>query len=531
MFSPVMNEPVASGLAMDEHGDSVEVLAEDRVAVPHLTKSRYIAGMQCLRRLWLLVNQPPPYETPEPGSPLDIGQQIGLKAHLLFPGGVLIDEAPWAHTSAGARTIALMADASTPAIFEAAFEHDGIRVRVDVLERLPDGSWGLREVKSSTRPKDHHLDDIALQTHVIRGAGVTVSSIELVHVNNVYVRGQDGIDWRAYFARVDVGSDVGARLAEIPSRLPAMRECLANEKAPSIEPGRQCSSPYGCDYWDQCTTGKPADWIIRLPRLSEANAAELKALGVEAVSAIPAEFPLTDKQSVIRETIVSGRPFISDDLPRLLTAFGPPACYLDFEAMAPPIPLYQGTRPYQTLPFQWSLHEIDGVGRLGHLEFLADGADDPRREFAETLIAALGRSNSPIIVYSSYEKSRLRDLAEVFPDLRSSLEAVIDRLADLLPVVRQAVYLQAFDFSFSIKTVGPALCPDFGYEDLDGVADGLAAAGAFLQIAGGAVVNADEIARLRRQLLAYCERDTLAIVKAHAALLELAGQQTVNSSL
>lgn len=498
------------------------------MGIPHLTKSRYIAGLQCLRRLWLLVNQPPPYEPPEPGSPLDIGQQIGLKAHLLFPGGVLIDEAPWAHAAAVARTIALMADANTPAIFEAAFKHDGIRVRVDVLERLPDGSWGLREVKSSTGPKDHHLDDIALQAHVVRGAGVTVSSIELVHVNNAYVRCLDGVEWRAYFVRVDVEAGVEARLAEIPSRLPAMRECLASGQAPFIEPGRQCSSPYGCEYWDQCTAGKPVDWIIRLPRLSEANATELKALGVEAVSSIPAEFPLTAKQSVIREAIVSDRPYISDDLPRLLTAFGPPACYLDFEAMAPPIPLYQGTRPYQTLPFQWSLHEIDGVGRLGHLEFLADGAGDPRREFAETLIAALRRSYSPIIVYSSYEKSRLRELAEVFPDLRSSLEAVIDRLADLLPVVRQSVYLPAFDFSFSIKTVGPALCPDFGYDDLDGVADGLAAAGAFLQIASGAVVDADETARLRRQLLAYCERDTLAMVKAHAALLELAGQPTIN---
>jgi hypothetical protein len=504
--------------------------AEDRVSVPHLTKSRYIAGLQCLRRLWLLVNQPPFYEPPEPGSPLDIGQQIGLKAHLLFPGGVLVDEAPWAHAGAAAKTIALMADADTPAIFEAAFEHDGIRVRVDVLERRPDGTWGLREVKSSTGPKEHHLDDIALQAHVVRRAGVAVSSIELVHVNNAYVRDRDGVDWRRYFARVDVEADVEARLAEIPARLPSMRECLANDHAPRIEPGRQCSYPYGCEYWDQCTVGKPVDWIIRLPRLSEANAAQLTSLGIEAVSAIPAEFPLTAKQSVIRETLVSGRPYISDDLSRLLTAFGPPACYLDFEAMAPPIPLYQGTRPYQTLPFQWSLHEIDDAGRLGHLEFLADGAGDPRREFAETLIAALSGSNSPIIVYSSYEKSRLRELAEIFPDLRSALEAVIDRLADLLPVVRQAVYLPAFDFSFSIKTVGPALCPDFAYDDLDGVADGLAAAGAFLQIASGAVGNADEIGRLRRQLLAYCERDTLAMVKAHAALLELSGTRESSTS-
>lgn len=500
----------------------VEVLPEGPVAVQHLTKSRYIAGLQCLRRLWLLVNEPPPYEPPETGSPLDVGQQIGVKAHLLFPGGVLIDEEPWAHAAAVARTAALMANRYAPAIFEAAFEHDGIRVRVDVLERLADGTWGLREVKSSTGPKDHYIDDIALQVHVLRGVGVTVSSIELVHVNNTYVRGRSGVDWRAYFARVDVGVEVETRLAEIPARLPGMRECLTKNLAPVIEPGRQCSSPYVCEFWDDCTAGKPSDWVMRLPRLSETNAAQLKAQGIEAVSAIPAGFPLTGKQSLIRETIVSGQPYISDDLPRLLAPFGPPACYLDFEAMMPPVPLYEGTRPYQTLPFQWSLHECDSADKLTHREFLADGAGDPRRQFAETLIAALEDSNSPIVVYSAYEQSRLRELAAIFPDLRLSLEAVIARLADLLPVVRSAVYLPAFDFSFSIKTVGPALCPDLSYDNLEGVADGIAAAGAFLRIASGVVTTRDEVEQLRSQLLAYCERDTLAMVKAHEALRELA---------
>ena len=136
------------------------------MAGQHLTKSRYIAGLQCLRRLWLLVNEPPDYEEPPPGSPLDIGQEIGRKAHLLFPGGALVDQEPWQHAEARARTAALMDDPGVPTIFEAAFEHAGIRIRVDVLERRDDATWGLREVKSSASVKDHHLDDIALQLHV-----------------------------------------------------------------------------------------------------------------------------------------------------------------------------------------------------------------------------------------------------------------------------------------------------------------------------------------------------------------------------
>ena len=139
------------------------------LASQHLTKSRYIAGLQCPRRLWLVVHEPMPYEEPASGSPMEIGQEIGEKAHLLFPGGVRIDEEPWQHAEAVARTAVLVSDARVPAIFEAAFEYDGIRIRVDVLERLGRDSWGLREVKSSTGQKDHYLDDIALQAFVLRG--------------------------------------------------------------------------------------------------------------------------------------------------------------------------------------------------------------------------------------------------------------------------------------------------------------------------------------------------------------------------
>ena len=487
----------------------------------HLTKSRYVAGLQCLRRLWLLVNEPLPCEAPAPGSPIDVGQEIGLKAHLLFPGGVLIDEEPWRHTEAVARTNALMIDERVPAIFEAAFEFDGVRIRVDVLERLGQRTWGLREVKSSTRPKDYHFDDVALQVYVLSGASVALSSIEIVHVNTAYVRGPGEVIWADFFARIDVNDAVAARLVDLPARLPAMRDCLSRVEVPIAEPGSQCSTPYDCEFWDRCTADKPADWIAYLPRVSSASAAQLNALGIDTISSIPPDFPLTWKQAIIRDAIVSGRPYVATDLARLLRPFGPPACYLDFEAMMPPIPLYEGTRPYQTLPFQWSLHTLDGDGALRHQEFLADGANDPRRKFAETLIAALASSDAPIIVYSAYERTRLKELAANFPDLSAPLNALIERLADLLPLIRTAVYFPEFEFSNSIKSVAPALCRSFSYDDLDGVADGVAASGAFLQLASGAVTVLKAVAELRTQLLAYCKRDTLAMVEVHRALMRL----------
>jgi hypothetical protein len=280
---------------------------------------------------------------------LDIGQEIGRQAHLLFPGGVPIEEEPWRHAEAVARTVAMMIDERVPAIFEAAFEYDGIRIRVDVLERLAHGTWGLREVKSSSGPKDHYFDDIALQAFVLEGAGVAVSSIELFHVNAAYVRGPGGICWADFFARVDVHDAVAARLADLPSRLPAMRDCLGRVELPNAEPGSQCGSPYACEFWDRCTAKKPADWIFYLPHLPQVSASELKARGIESISCISADFQLTPKQIIIRDAMASGHPYVAPDLACLLRRCGPPSCYLDFEAMMPPIPLYEGTRPYQTI--------------------------------------------------------------------------------------------------------------------------------------------------------------------------------------
>jgi hypothetical protein len=173
-------------------------------------------------------------------------------------------------------------------------------------------------------------------------------------------------------------------------------------------------------------------------------------------------------------------------------------------------------------PFQWSLHVMAADGTLTHQEFLADGAGDPRRGFAETLVAALGTATTPIIVYSVYERTTLKALAAQFPDLAGPLGAAINRLVDLLPVIRGAVYFSEFRFSNSIKAVAPAICPGFGYDDLDGIADGAAASAAFVQLASGLVTQPDEVARLRAAFLAYCKRDTLAMVEVHRALRRLA---------
>ena len=494
------------------------------MATAQLTTSRYNAGLQCLRRLWLLVHEPQEHMGPAASSLAAASHEVGRHARKLFPGGVLVAEEPWQHAEAVARTAALMADAAIPAIFRAAFAYGDVCVRVDVLERRGAG-WGLRRVKSSARIKDHDLHNVALQAHVLAQAGVIVSSTEVLHVNNAYVHGVGEVDWPAYFARVDVGGAVESRRAGIPAQLLEMHACLRLDSLPSVEPGGHCRKPHRCEFWERCTADKPADWVRHLPHLSAARAADLKAVGVEAISAIPATFPLTPKQAIVRDATASGQPCVSPDLARRLHGFGPPTCYLDFEAMAPPIPLYAGTRPYQALPFQWSLHAVDASGTLHHREFLAASDEDPRRRFTETLIAALGALAGPIVVYSPYERTQLKALAGSFPEFRPAIEAILARLLDLLPVVRDGVYHPRFGFANSIKSVAPALCPGFGYGDLDGIAEGAAASTGFLQMAMGTVSHPEQVARLRAALLAYCQRDTLATVEVHRALVRLAANR------
>lgn len=486
----------------------------------YLTKSRYVAGLQCSRRLWKLANEPQEYGASEPGSVLDYGRIIGEMARLLFPGGVLVEVAPWQHAEAVAHTAALMANPNVPAIFEAAFTFRDVRIRVDILERCP-GGWRLLEVKSSTGVKEHHLDDVALQAFILSGLAVTAKSHFVVHVNNSYVRGVGEVDWQAYFAKVDVGESIAGRLPGLPDQLSSMRTVLVETALPDAQPGKQCGTPVECGFWEQCTTDKPNDWVAKLPRLSQKQAEALAVLGVVSVADIPDDFQLLEKQGIIRKAVITGKPFVAPDLHRLLHRFGPPACYLDFEAMMPPIPLHEGTRPYQTLPFQWSLHIDDGGSKLHHLEFLADGKSDPRREFVESLIAAVAGNDFPIVVYSAYEQTQLKALAAQYPDLRGEINDIISRLADLLPIVRGAVYFPAFDYSNSIKSVAPALAPGFTYDDLDGIAGGGAAAAAFLALAADEVTEATEQNRIRDALLAYCERDTMAMVEVHKSLGQL----------
>jgi len=342
----------------------------------------------------------------------------------------------------------------------------------------------------------------------------------VINVNSAYVRGDGEIDWRRFFRRQDVTAAVEGLGADVPARVQFLHAVLALEASPAIEPSRHCGTPHACEFWNHCTRDKPADWVFYLPGPDRFEA--FRAAGIERIADIPDGFPLSGRQERARAVLFAGREFVSTDLGAALAPAGPPACYLDFETMNPAVPVYPGTRPYEHIPFQWSLHHLDVAGILEHREFLAGGRVDPRRELVAMLLDAAGDRPEPILVYSAFEARTLDALAAAVPERATALAALRARLVDLLPIVRGHVYHQAFKGSFSLKAVAPALVPDLGYEDLDDIAGGDDAASAFAAIVQGAVSEAEE-ARIRSALRVYCERDTLALVELHRALRERAG--------
>jgi predicted RecB family nuclease len=368
--------------------------------------------------------------------------------------------------------------------------------------------------------KPAHLDDCAVQLHVLQGCGLRIDSAQLVHVNTAYLREGHEIDWAAFFARSDLTREVAAVLPGVRERVAAFHAVVRAPSAPEIEPSGHCFAPFDCEFWDYCTRGKPEDWIFHLPWIGK-RFETLRAAGVERIAELPDEPPLPALHDRIRSALRSGRAQLAPGLGEALRAAGPPAHYLDFETTSPAIPLYPGTRPYEVIPFQWSLHSDDGSARLRHRELLADGAVDPRREFAETLLAALGGDDAPVIVYSPFESRQLGQLEERFPDLAPRLRGIRERLFDLLPVVRRHLYHPGFAFSFSIKAVAPALAPGLDWSDLGEIAEGASASAAFASLAAGRVPAAEQ-ERLRTALRRYCARDTLALARVHAALREAA---------
>ena len=498
-----------------------------------LSKSRYIAGRQCPLQLWYRV-----YDPPADGFDPVFWEGAEETARGIFPGGQS-GSAPGTVGGADlARSAALMADPGCPAIFEAAVAHGRLLAVVDVLQRRGD-CWDLIEVKTATRydptrgsaaSQPHISYDVAFQREVLRRAGIRVRRSWVYHLNPDYER-RGQLDLDALFRRRDV-TDVCEELApEIQAEIEELLS-LDAAAAPAAEPGSRCRTPFDCDFQDRCFAKKPRHWIFtHLSRLNHHHRRWLGEAGVESVLDLDAtnSARLPDgarrRHLLFRDAYATGRPHIGPDLAGDLEPLGPPSAYLDFETISPAIPRFDGTSPFQQMPFQYSLHLWAGEGDLRHFEYLAPAAGDPRLGLARHLVESLGRfPTGPVLAYNaSFERgcvdSLVRWAAASDPGLAESLIGVRERIEDLLPVVSANVIAPGFNGSYSMKAVAPAvLGAGSGYGDAE-ISDGLAAQRAFEDLAAGRI-RGRQAEQVRDALLAYCELDTLNLHRLHRALMD-----------
>jgi len=483
-------------------------------AKAHLSKSKFIAGLQCLKRLYLLCyHRELAGETDElHRAILDQGQEVGLHAQQAFPSGIAVTEDHLHHKEALARTRELIADKSVPAIFEAAFTFDDILIRIDILERLPGKRWRMIEVKSSTGVKEYHLPDVAIQKYVLEQCGLKVSEACLMHLNRGYV--YDGKEYQPgeLFTICDLKEEILRFENELPAHLARQWEILSLDNTPEMGGGPHCTDPFECEFCSLCNEVPPEDWAGNLPRIGK-KLEQLKAMGITSIHDIPDTFPLSKSQVIARECVKQNKPYYASHLQSELAGLKHPLYFMDFETAFPALPRYAGMRPYDQIPFQWSVHLQRTPGAtLEHHEFLQDDGNDPRDTFITSLLSVLeGHKEAPVIVYSSFESTRLADLSRCFPKYAKRISEVTNRLWDLLPVIRRNVYHPQFYGSFSIKNVLPALVPGLSYENME-IADGSEAGLAYEKLIQEKLEPKEREA-LRKALLEYCRQDTMAMVK------------------
>ena len=478
-----------------------------------ISKSRFQKGLQCEKALWLAVHRKDLAAQPSEAQQwiLDQGTEVGRLAQRRFPGGVEVAEGHRQPAEALVTTRRLLAE-GVPALFEAAFEHDGVFVRVDILAATGDGRWDLFEVKSSGSAKLEHTTDAAVQAYAVEGSGLTLRTVNIMHLDTSYVYEGGEYDLGRLFAVSDVTEAAREFMPQIPATLVRMRSMLAGPE-PAVRIGDRCKSPYACDFRAYCHAFLPPEHpVTEIPRLAEWQLHALLDAGITHIADVPPGDPdLTPAQRRVVEVVRAGMPEVDTvGLAASLSSLVWPVHHLDFETVMPALPLWPGTRPYQAIPFQYSIHVHEQDGGHTHREYLHRGADDPRPALIEALLADLGGRGS-VAHYSAYERRVLGELADAFPQHAEALGAVRARLFDLESAVKRHTAHPSAAGRTSIKSVLPAWCPDLTYAGL-AIADGQAASARYLGVLKG-LVPADEAERVCDDLREYCGLDTYAMVR------------------
>jgi hypothetical protein len=487
-----------------------------------ISKTSFLAGCQCPKLIWKKFNEPeafPPVDEAKQAV-FDQGHRIGALAKLLYPGGIEVGEGIVRGSEVIKETQELLS--RRVPLYEPAFAIDGGYARVDILVPVggDDGNaWRIVEVKSGTQVKDENVMDVAFQLHVCRGVGLDITACALMHVDSSYVR-QGEIDPSQLLIEEDITERAEDLQSEIPGKLSELHRRITEPTAPEVSIGPHCSKPYSCDLISQCWAFLPQYPVTDLASDNGGKRWQLLDAGIHALADIPNPALFGAKHQIQIQTARTGDAHISPtEIRRFLRDLEWPLAYFDIETTTSAIPLYDGTSPYQQIPFQFSLHVQESKGAaLIHHEFLAEGHDDPRPAFLEKLRVCLPNKGTIIAYNASFEKSRLREAASAFPE-HSWVGELDDRFLDLLIPFRNFWYHHPDQQgSASIKKVLPVLTGT-DYSHL-AIQDGNSAARAFA-VAEFGDLEPDIRRQMRKDLLSYCQLDTQAMADLMEALWNL----------
>jgi hypothetical protein len=488
-----------------------------------LTKSRFVKGWQCHKLLWWTVREPQaPELTPTKvlKDRFDQGRHVTELARERFPGAMLI---PYGADESRVEATRFAIDFGTPAILEGVFSADGVLVAVDILLKERD-AYTLIEVKSSSHLKDDHIPDAAIQTHVLRRCKVDVRKVEIMHLNREFRYPDQG----DLFVREDVTAPVEAFLPQVPGLIAGQLAALKGT-LPSVEIGLHCFEPRECPFHDRCWPDDPHH-ISTLYNNGPKRTCAFMTQGVHSVWDIPETEKLPDAARRQLLALKQGETIVEPGLKKAMedALGGARLGCLDFETIQRAVPVWDGLKPWQQTVVQFSYHEQREAAHshqqstdFTHHAYLAEGPGDPRPELVERMLGAT-RGAERIVMYSHFERTRINELADQVPAFADDLQALAAKLVDLLPIVRNHVYHPGFQGSFSLKYILSPLVPDLTYNDL-AIVDGQVASVEIARLLFVAHLVEDRD-QLRRDLLAYCERDTWAMVRLVDRLRELSRQ-------
>lgn len=478
-----------------------------------LSKSSFIRGMQCIKSLYLYKHN---YNLRDAISPsqqalFSRGINVGKIAQTNFPGGVDVTPESVFKYSASVEKTRKLIEGGTTTIYEAAFIFNDVLAAIDILVKRND-QWFAYEVKSSTRVSDVYRLDASLQYYVIKNAGIELADFAILHLNNQYVR-KGNIEPEKLFTTVSLLNECEKNQAFIANKVRELKEVSSFSAVPAIKIGKHCFEPYACDFMGLCWKNIPQNSVFELAGMSREKQFELFNNGFVKISELPAEYPLEKNQRIQVDATNTGKELIEKtEIAKFVSTIKYPVYFFDIETFMPVVPVFEGTSPFQHIPFQYSLHyKKTKDAPLEHIEFLAEAGLDPRKDFITHFLEST-KDVACILVYNrTFESSVIARLGNDFPELKFEIEKRLSVMVDLMePFQKRHYYHPMMKGSHSIKNVLPALYPDFNHKNL-AISDGAMAMAAFEQLQNE--TDLFKIAELRDNLLAYCKLDTLAMVK------------------